>query len=166
MTKKPLKKGPGMELPNCDDHIAIKKFLKQLHYEVTTILGAEVTSSKTTTNDCGQLIELARTLRESYAEFEDAKTAKKDAEKRLEHAARRKHVKAEECHTAVAEKTTSVTEYETKLAKIFSIVVDYVDCRSHLQFAIDGEVNYKIPDTIPAMNIVELFVTEAKAQVA
>lgn len=166
ITRNPSTKGPGMVLPNCDDHTAVKKFLKQLHFEVNTLLGSQVESAKTVLQNVSTLVNIAKDLRGSYAEFEKAKTAKKDAEKELNHASRRKHVSAEECHAAVAKKTTTDIEFQTQLAKMFSLVVDYIDCRSQLQFAIDGEINYQIPDTIPAINIEELFATEASAKVA
>ena len=166
VTKNPSSKGPGMELPECDNPIAIKKFLKQLHFEVNTLLGSQVESSKTVLQNVSILVNLAKDLRGSYVEFENAKKRKKEAERKLDHDSRRKHVSQRECNDAVAGKTASVMEYETQLANMYSLVIDYVDCRSQLQFAIDGETNYQIPDTIQAINIEELFVTEASAKVA
>ena len=161
VTKNPSTKGPGMELPECDNPIAIKKFLKQLHFEVNTLLGSQIESAKTVSENVATLINLVKDLKGSYAEFEKAKTAKKDAEKELNHASRRKHVSAEECHVAVAKKTTTDIEFQTQLAKMYGLVIDYVDCRSQLLFAIDGDTNYQIPEPIPVLSIEELFVTEA-----
>lgn len=166
ITKNPSTKGPGMVLPNCNDLVAVKKFLKQLQFEVNTLLGSQVEPAKTVTEKVATLINLAEDMKKSYAEFESAKAAKRSALKELDHASRRKHVSAQECHAAVAKKVTTNTEFETQLARMYSLVIDYVDCRSQLQFAIDGETNYQIPDTIPAINIEELFAPEAPAKVA
>lgn len=166
ITRNPSTKGPGMVLPNCNDLVAIKKFLKQLHFEVNILTGSQVESAKTVSGNVETLVNLAKDLKGSYAEFEAAKTAKRSALKELDHASRRKHVSAQECHAAVAKKVTTNTEFETQLAKMYSLVIDYIDCRSQLQFAIDGNINYQIPDTIPAINIEELFAPEAPAKVA
>ena len=142
-----------------------KKFLKQLHFEVNTLLGSQVETSKTVSGNVETLVNLAKDLKGSYAEFESAKAAKRNAEKNFERTVRRKHAFADHSKTQ-EEKTMTNTAYETQLAKMYSLVIDYVDCRSQLQFAIDGKTNYQIPETIPAINIEELFAPEAPAKVA
>lgn len=160
VTKNPSTKGPGMELPDCDNPIAIKKFLKQLHFEVNTLLGSQVESAKTVTEKVTTLINLAKDLKGSYTEFEKAKTAKKNAIRNFERTAKRKHAFAEN-HDAQVAKISADTNFEAQLAKMYGLVIDYVDCRSQLLFAIDGDTNYQIPETIPVISIEELFVTEA-----
>ena len=165
VTKNPSTKGPGMELPNCDDHPAVKKFWKQLHFEVNMLLSSRVESAKTVSENVARLVNLAKDLKGSYAEFEKSKAEMKTAEKNFERTARRKHA-YDEHEKAKEDKISAHNTYETQLAKMFSLVVDYIDCRSQLLFAIDGEVNYRVPDTIPAINIEELFATGAPAKVA
>lgn len=87
ITKNPSTKGPGMELPNCDNPIAIKKFLKQLHFEVNILTGSQVETSKTVSENAAILVNLAKDLKGSYAEFEAAKTAKRSAIRNYERTA-------------------------------------------------------------------------------
>lgn len=154
-----------MVLPECNDHVAVKKFLKQLHFEVNILTGSQVETSKTVSENAAILVNLAKDLKGSYAEFESAKAAKRSAIKNYERTAKRKHAFAEN-HDAQVAKVSADTNFEAQLAKMYGLVIDYIDCRSKLQFAIDGEINYQIPETIPAINIEELFAPEAPAKVA